>query len=402
MAQDLFPPASPSGGLTDAELRASDVPVSLASAPLPLGAATDTVVGTLLTAGTDISGASMPSGGSGGMGWLSAIWKAFTDRIPASLVSGRLDVNVGNTPAVTFSGDVTVVGKAAENAAASGNPLLLGARYSFTTPTAVDHGDAVPLWCDSTGQLHVAVMNVPAVTVSGIPAVAARGADAHDAGASANPVLLAGYASASAPSAVSADGDVVRLWSDRNGRLQVGDGGGSLTVDNGGTFAVQADTELPTAAALSDATANPTAPMVGSAGMYWDGSQWVREQGKETGTLLASAAYTATQSGSGSPVVSRTAKGVIVYVYVSAVGTGTLTLNLCEVDPVFGQGLVVAAATVTASIGAYRASWYPGASGTGLGVILTASHPLARSWYIVLSKSDSSSWTFGASYTLVP
>ncbi len=39
---------------------------------------------------------------------------------------------------------------------------------------------------------------------------------------------------------------------------------------------VTADTELPAAAALSDATANPTAPMVGGASMLWNSSNWVR------------------------------------------------------------------------------------------------------------------------------
>ena len=42
------------------------------------------------------------------------------------------------------------------------------------------------------------------------------------------------------------------------------------------------DTELPTAALLSDTTANPTAPMVGAAMMAWDGStNWVRVEGDE-------------------------------------------------------------------------------------------------------------------------
>lgn len=50
--------------------------------------------------GTPITGATMPSGGKGSVGWLSAIWKAITDRLPSALVSGRLDVNVGNTPTV--------------------------------------------------------------------------------------------------------------------------------------------------------------------------------------------------------------------------------------------------------------------------------------------------------------
>lgn len=50
------------------------------------------------------------------------------------------------------------------------------------------------------------------------------GPAAHDVAtpSDANPVQVGAYASASAPTAVSADGDVVRLWADKNGRLQVG------------------------------------------------------------------------------------------------------------------------------------------------------------------------------------
>jgi len=57
------------------------------------------------------------------------------------------------------------------------------------------------------------------------------GLTAHDGVSASNPLQVAGYASLAAPVDVSADGDVVRLWADRGGRLQVGDGGLSLTVD---------------------------------------------------------------------------------------------------------------------------------------------------------------------------
>jgi hypothetical protein len=50
----------------------------------------------------------------------------------------------------------------------------------------------------------------------------------------------------------------------------------NATVVGTGTFAVQADTELPAAAALSDTTTNPTAPMVGSALMAFNGTTWER------------------------------------------------------------------------------------------------------------------------------
>ncbi|MNM27075.1 hypothetical protein D3C81_375580 [compost metagenome] len=45
-------------------------------------------------AGTAITGAAIPTGGAGKIGWLSAIWKALTDRLPAALsVSGGLKVS---------------------------------------------------------------------------------------------------------------------------------------------------------------------------------------------------------------------------------------------------------------------------------------------------------------------
>jgi hypothetical protein len=50
----------------------------------------------------------------------------------------------------------------------------------------------------------------------------------------------------------------------------------SHAVTNAGTFAVQADTELPTAAALADATANPTTPVVGAMLEGWNGATWDR------------------------------------------------------------------------------------------------------------------------------
>lgn len=59
---------------------------------------------------------------------------------------------------------------------------------------------------------------------------------AHDAVDAGEPVKIGGYAKAAAPTDVSADGDRVNAWFDLAGRLQIGDGGGSLTVD--GTVAV--------------------------------------------------------------------------------------------------------------------------------------------------------------------
>lgn len=69
--------------------------------------------------------------------------------------------------------------------------------------------------------------------------------------------------------------------------ITVIDGGGSLTVD--GTVAVSGtvtvDTELPAAAALADAAANPTTPLVGAAVELFNGTTWDRARGDTTNGL---------------------------------------------------------------------------------------------------------------------
>lgn len=108
------------------------------------------------------------------------------------------DNNIGNVdlasaiPAGSNAiGTVTAVGTAANGAAVSGNPLRIAGSDSSNT---------VDVLVDSTGRLIV------------------QGASAHDASATArNPMVVAGSASAAAPSDVSSDNDVVRLWALRNG-----------------------------------------------------------------------------------------------------------------------------------------------------------------------------------------
>jgi hypothetical protein len=69
-------------------------------------------------------------------------------RLPA-LPAG--DNNIGNVDVVTLPG---VEGKAAADAAISGNPVQIGGRASTATPTAVSaDGDAVPVWLTRLGQL---------------------------------------------------------------------------------------------------------------------------------------------------------------------------------------------------------------------------------------------------------
>jgi hypothetical protein len=89
-----------------------------------------------------------------------------------------------------------------------------------------------------------------------------------------------------------------------SGTVTVTDGSGSLTVDGtvaatqSGSWSVTADTELPAAAALSDALANPTTPLIGSCLMRWDGTQWQRSPHSFFQTRLS----VGTASGAGTSV----------------------------------------------------------------------------------------------------
>lgn len=67
--------------------------------------------------GSNITSATIPSGGSGIIGWLSAIYAAFTGRIPA-LVNGRLPVDVASL-------SVSVANAQLEISNDSGNPITV-------------------------------------------------------------------------------------------------------------------------------------------------------------------------------------------------------------------------------------------------------------------------------------
>jgi len=169
-----------STGLTDTQLRASAVPVSAASLPLPAGAATEATLATRLTETdfdtktgslTEVAPAT-DTASSGLNGRLQRVAQRLTSLIallPAALVGGRLDVNLGAAPATV----------------------------TIANPT------------------------VAAFTAGAITEV--QGDVAHDAAAAGNPVLVAGIAQdmddTAPPNRVSAEGDAVRLAADRDGTL---------------------------------------------------------------------------------------------------------------------------------------------------------------------------------------
>lgn len=353
MPLDVLPESTATSGLTDAELRASAVPVSASSLPLPTGAATETTVATLLQEGTSITGASMPSGGAHGMGWLSAIWKAITDRLPAALVSGRLDVNVGNTATVTGSGGTFPVTD-------SGGSLTVDAPVG--TPVFVRLSDGS----------------------SAISTLPVTGDVATGAGLAAGGWFsVAGRGSTATPTAGSTDDLYVPFWLDRSGRLN--------TIVKG----------LPDAAALSDTASNPTTILVGACEQQWDpvNSQWHRKQAHNSRNLIASASY---NPGAGSPTASAvqanyTGLFCFAQCYVSVAGTGTLTFRV--LGRAGGSFYEVLAQLTISGTGLKTINFGPGCMGQGTGATVSANvgfvgGVLPQDWYVDVVHSAASAWTY--------
>lgn len=166
----------------------------------------------------------------------------------------------------------------------------------------------------------------------------------------------------------------------QNASIPVTDNAGSLTVDNNGTFAVQAsqsgtwtlgansgvdigdvtinngsgvnavniqdggntitidgtvDTELPAAAALADGAANPTTPTIGAAGLVYNGATWDRTEGASTLDGNGATTYT------GVMAVKQVPKRV------NPSNLGTATNSAVTVDVTGSHTVTVSIATTT-------------------------------------------------------
>lgn len=146
-------PAALVGGRLDVNIGASSatVPVSAASLPLPTGAATEATLATRLSESdfdtkigslTETAPAT-DTASSGLNGRLQRVAQRLTSLIalvPAALVGGRFDVNVG---AYTAGAVTEVQGDGAHAATISGNPVRTGARGMSADFTAVTTGQTV-------------------------------------------------------------------------------------------------------------------------------------------------------------------------------------------------------------------------------------------------------------------
>lgn len=130
---------------------------------------------------------------------------------------------VGAVTSITNS--VTVVGPAAEDAAASGNPVLIGGRYD-SSPRTLETGDAGAIALNASGQVLV---EIAAGAGSGGTA-AADDADFTAGTTSATPIM--GVYEASPTSVTNGDMGVVGLTQTRAMRVAIDSGGITGQVDD--------------------------------------------------------------------------------------------------------------------------------------------------------------------------
>ena len=141
-------------------------------------------------------------------------------------------------------------GVAAENAAAAGNPVLVGARYD-ASPRTLDDGDVGAIALDADGAVHIADGG-NSITVDNAGTFVAQ----IDGTALTRLTDIETNTDFGATTGGGAESGALRVTiaNDSTGVVSVDDGGGALTVDNGGTFVVQVDGSALTALQLLDNT----------------------------------------------------------------------------------------------------------------------------------------------------
>ena len=200
----------------------------------------------------DDNGGSLTVDGTVGVSGTVTVATHDVGSITTAVTPGTAAANLGKAEdAAHASGDVGVMALAVRQA----SPANLSGAAGDYEPLQVNGGR---LWASATidAALPAGTNNIGDVDVLSVPA----------------PLSTTG-------GGTEATALRVTIASDSTGVVSVDDNGSSLTVDGTVSVSGAVDTELPTAAALADNAANPTAPAVGAFGMVWDGTTWDRQPG---------------------------------------------------------------------------------------------------------------------------
>ncbi len=112
--------------------------------------------------------------------------------------------------------------------------------------------------------------------------------------------------------------------------------------------------------------------------------------------LMPSAAYTTTQTSADQ--TNPNARGVVVVLDMTIVGTGSVTLTIKGKDPVSGKYYTILAgvAVTTNSTNIYRV--YPGLTAAANA---TASDVMPRTWQVVVTANNANSATYSVGAMLI-
>ena len=199
--------------------------------------------------------------------------------------------DAGGDPITSFGGGTQYT----EDLAAAADPtgtMLMAVRADALAAVTTTDGDNVALRSTNNGELYVKHVDSIPVTDNG-GSLTVDGTVTANLAAGTNNIGDVDVLTVPAPlnlvgGGVEAAALRVTLASDSTGVISVDDNGSSLSIDDGGasitvdgTVAISGavDTELPTAAALADATGNPTTPLVGAAALLFNGTTWDRVRG---------------------------------------------------------------------------------------------------------------------------
>lgn len=170
-----------SGPLTDVQLRASAVPISASSLPLPTGAATEATLSTLNGKVTAVNTGAVtisvfpdnePFNFAQVAGTTVSTGNGTVDAgtIRVNLTSNGTGV-IGVTSATASNFNAQVIGPVAHDAAATAvNPVIIGGLASSSAPANVSANDASRIWTSLFGAVNVIMRDTSgnAVTGSGI------------------------------------------------------------------------------------------------------------------------------------------------------------------------------------------------------------------------------------------
>ena len=204
------------GPLTDAQLRATHVPVSITDG-------TNTVAtiatGPSLNVNLRTINGATPSTNTGAVGaGVQRVTLATDVALPAG------NNNIGDVDVLTVPAPLSTTGGGTEATA-----LRVTVANDSTGVLSVDDNGG-SLTVDGT----VAISGTANVNITGVGVnLPVTGIDAIDTPWGDNALEIVSRASTATPTAVSTDGDHQAIWLDRNGRVQIGDGGQTISVDDG-------------------------------------------------------------------------------------------------------------------------------------------------------------------------